>query len=148
MGEKLLIASDHAGYDLKKFLKENRADFEWIDLGTHSHDSVHYPDFGYDMAKAIEQGDAQRGVLICGTGIGISISANRSPKVRAAVCTDSTMAKLTRLHNDANVLALGARLTGTEIVLDIFDTFMNTEFEGGGRHAIRVGKLNEGIHND
>ena len=92
------------------------------------------------MAKAVTEGKVKRGIIICGTGIGISIAANRFPEVRAANCTDSTMARLTRQHNDANVLALGARLVGLEVVFDIIDTFMNTEFEGG-RHKLRVGKL-------
>lgn len=92
------------------------------------------------MASAIEAGEAALGVLICGTGIGISIAANRNPAVRAGLCTDTTMARLTRAHNDANVLALGARITGEETAFDIVETFLNTEFEGG-RHARRVEKL-------
>lgn len=142
MSKKILIASDHAGYDLKEFLKHSRPDFDWIDLGTNSKDSVHYPDFGHKMGEAISEGQAEFGVLVCGSGIGISIAANRFPKVRAALCMNSTMARLTRLHNDANVLALGERLIGTEVALDCFDTFVNTEFEGG-RHALRVEKLGE-----
>lgn len=142
MSEKILIASDHAGYKLKQYLIEARPDFEWIDLGAYSKDSVDYPDFGQKMGQAITEGVAAKGVLICGSGIGISIAANRFPAVRAALCMNSTMARLTRLHNDANVLALGERLVGTEVALDCFDTFMGTEFEGG-RHALRVEKLGE-----
>ena len=92
------------------------------------------------MIKSIESAEVERGILICGTGIGISIAANRSPKIRAALCTDVTMARLTRAHNDANVLALGARITGIETAFDIVETFLHTEFEGG-RHARRVEKI-------
>ena len=140
MSIDILIASDHAGYDLKELLKSQRPDFNWIDLGTNSKESVHYPDFGLKLGQAIEDGQAERGVLVCGTGIGISIAANRFKKVRAALCMNSTMARLTRQHNNANVLALGERLIGTEVALDCFDVFMNTEFEGG-RHQTRVDKL-------
>ena len=115
---------------------------EWIDLGTNSTDSVDYPDFGKAVAKAIINGEAEQGVLICGTGIGISIAANRYPEIRAALCTDSTMAKLTRLHNNANIVALGERLTGTEVAYDIVETFLKTEYEGG-RHEKRVQKLSD-----
>ncbi len=139
---RLAIASDHAGFPLKEFLKENFKSYpvEWVDLGTNSKDSVDYPDFGKKLADAIAAGEFEKGIAICGTGIGISIACNRNPKVRAAMCTDSTMARLTRLHNDANVLCLGERLTGTEVALDIVKTFLETEFEGG-RHANRVAKL-------
>jgi len=139
---KVAIASDHAGLKLKEFLKENfkAVPVEWVDLGTHSDDSVDYPDFGYKLAEYVEGGDDQVGIAVCGTGIGISMAVNRNPKARAAVCTDTTMARLTRLHNKANVLCLGERLTGTEVALDIVETFLKTEFEGG-RHERRVTKL-------
>lgn len=139
---KVAIASDHAGYALKEFLKKNfkTAPVEWIDLGTNSAESVDYPDFGKRLAEAMADGQAERGVAICGSGIGISIACNRNSKVRAALCTDSTMARLTRQHNDANVLCLGERLTGTEVALDILKTFLETPFEGG-RHQARVDKL-------
>ncbi len=140
MIEKIAIAADHGGYSLKEAIKERFSSFEWVDLGTHSTESVDYPEFGKAMIEAIENGDVTRGILVCGTGIGISIAANRSPKVRAALCTDTTMARLTREHNDANVLALGERITGQESAFDIVQVFLNTEFEGG-RHARRVEKL-------
>ena len=140
MRQKCAIACDHGGYELKESIKGRFSDIEWVDLGTNSTESVDYPDFGHAMAEAIENEDAPAGILICGTGIGISIAANRNPSVRAALCTDATMARLTREHNDANVLALGARITGVESAMDIVDTFLNTEFEGG-RHARRVEKL-------
>ncbi len=140
MIEKIAIACDHGGYSLKEAIKERFSSFEWMDLGTNSEESVDYPEFGKAMIEAIEKGDVERGILICGTGIGISIAANRSPAVRAALCTDTTMARLTRQHNDANVLALGARVTGPETAFDIVQMFLTTDFEGG-RHARRVEKL-------
>ena len=139
--EKIAIACDHGGYDLKEAIKDRYKDrFEFIDLGTHSKDSVDYPDFAEALAQEIIKGKAARGILICGTGIGISIAANRHREIRCALCTDTTMARLTRQHNDANVLALGARITGVEAAFDIVETFLKTEFEGG-RHARRVEKL-------
>lgn len=139
---KLAIASDHAGFSLKESLKKNfkAVPVEWLDLGTHSADSVDYPDFGKKIAQSVACGDAPMGVAICGSGIGISIAANRNPKVRAALCTDVTMARLARLHNDANILCLGERLTGEDVAMDILKIFLETEFEGG-RHQGRVEKL-------
>ena len=140
MTRKLAIACDHGGYTLKEAIKARFSDIEWLDLGTDSGESVDYPDFGHKLAAAIENGDVEQGIVICGTGIGISIAANRNPAVRAGLCTDTTMARLTREHNDANVLALGARITDEATALDIVETFLNTEFEGG-RHQRRVEKL-------
>ena len=142
MTKKLAIASDHAGFPLKEYLKKNfkAVPVEWVDLGTYSGDSVDYPDYGKKIAEAVASGEVEQGVAICGSGIGISIACNRNPKIRAALCTDSTMARLTRLHNDANIVCLGERLTGTEVALDILKIFLETEFEGG-RHAGRVDKL-------
>lgn len=140
MKRKVAIASDHGGYTLKEAIKERFSDIDWLDLGTDSGESVDYPEFGKKLADAVAGGDADTGVVICGTGIGISIAANRNPAVRAGLCTDTTMARLTRAHNDANVLALGERVVGQETAFDIVETFLNTEFEGG-RHARRVEKL-------
>ncbi len=140
MTRRLAIACDHGGYTLKKAIKARFSDIEWLDLGTDSTESVDYPDFGDKLASAIERGEVEQGIAICGTGIGISIAANRNPAVRAGLCTDTEMARLTREHNDANVLALGARITDEATALDIVETFLNTEFEGG-RHARRVDKL-------
>ncbi|MFQ5773913.1 MAG: ribose 5-phosphate isomerase B [Kiloniellaceae bacterium] len=136
------VASDHAGYELKSALVEElRAlGHEVLDLGAHGRESVDYPDFGRAVAEAIVSGKAERGVAICGTGIGISIAANRHPGVRAAVCHDETSARLAREHNDANVLALGARLIGTEVAKDCLKTFLTTGF-ACGRHVPRVAKL-------
>lgn len=140
MALKVAIASDHAGYNLKAFIMDSFK-VKWIDLGTkNAKDSVDYPDFGYAVAEAVAEGDAEFGIAICGTGIGISMACNRNPDIRAALCTDSTMARLTRQHNDANVLCMGERLTGTEVALDIVKTFLETNFEGG-RHQKRVDKL-------
>jgi ribose 5-phosphate isomerase B len=143
---KIAIAADHGGYELKEEIKSftfDNLNIEWIDLGTHSKESVDYPEFGYAATEAIKSGAADKAITICGTGIGISIAANRDPEIRAALCTDATMARLTRAHNNANILALGARITGIELAKDIVETFLKTEFEGG-RHARRVEKLNRG----
>jgi len=141
-GATIAVASDHAGFDLKETLKRDLQDagHEVLDLGTHSTASVDYPDFGHAMAEAIGSGKAGKGVIVCGTGIGISIAANRNPKVRAALVHDVTSARLTREHNDANVIAFGGRLIGTEVAREALKVFLKTPFEGG-RHANRVAKL-------
>ena len=144
-GGAIAVASDHAGFDLKEILKRDlqAAGHEVLDLGTNSTQSVDYPDFGVAMADAVASGKAERGVLVCGTGIGISMAANRNPKVRAALVHDVTSARLSRLHNDANVVAFGQRLIGTETAREALKVFLGTEFEGG-RHANRVAKLSKG----
>lgn len=144
-GATIAVASDHAGFDLKELLKRDlqHAGHDVLDLGTNSTESVDYPDFGRAMADAIGSGKAARGVLVCGTGIGISIAANRNPKVRAALVHDVTSAKLSREHNDANVVAFGARLIGTETAREALKVFLDTEW-AGGRHAGRVAKLSKG----
>ncbi|HEX9767983.1 MAG TPA: ribose 5-phosphate isomerase B [Kiloniellales bacterium] len=138
----IAIASDHAGYDLKTTLARELAEmgYDVLDLGTDGPQSVDYPDFAAALAKVVRAGEAERGVLICGTGIGMAMAANRHPGVRAAVCWDETSARLTREHNDANVLALGARLLGTEVAKDCLRTFLTTDF-AGGRHVGRVAKI-------
>ncbi len=138
----IVLAADHAGYELKNLLKQDLEEmgYEVLDLGTNAADSVDYPDFANALAEVIADGKAGRGVLVCGTGIGIAIAANRNPAVRAAVCHDDTSARLAREHNDANVLALGARLIGSEVAKDCLKTFLQTEF-AGGRHSGRVAKL-------
>lgn len=137
---KLAIASDHAGFTLKQAIKDQFSDIEWLDLGTDSDESVDYPDFGRALGEAVQNGEAERGIVVCGSGIGISIAANRFPKVRAALCTSAEMATLARQHNDANVLALGERITDQDTALACVEAFLNTEFEGG-RHQRRVEKL-------
>ena len=138
----IAIASDHAGYGLKSTLVEELAGMGHavLDLGTQNRDSVDYPDFGEALANAILDGRADRGVLVCGTGIGISMAANRHPGIRAANCRDETSARLARLHNDANVLALGERLIGVAVAKECLKVFLETDYEGG-RHAGRVAKL-------
>ena len=140
--DKVALAADHAGYDLKETIKRaiEARGLDVLDLGTDGHASVDYTDFGRAMAEAIAGGAAARGVLVCGSGIGISIAANREPAVRAALCHDVTTARLARAHNDANVLALGSRTTGASVALECLDAFLDTAFEGG-RHAPRVAKL-------
>ena len=140
--ETVAIASDHAGFELKCALKETLAEmgYEVLDLGTDGTDSVDYPDFADAVAQALAEGRSARGVLVCGTGIGMAIAANRHRHVRAALCHNATEARLARQHNDANVLAIGARTTGLEPARDCLRTFLETEFEGG-RHARRVAKM-------
>ncbi len=141
----IAIAADHGGFSLKQAIIKAYADqFEFLDLGTHSEESCNYADYGHALAEALAQGKAEKGIIICGSGIGISIAANRHKAVRAALCTDVTMARLSRLHNDANVLALGARIIGQQVAFDCIDVFMTTAFEGG-RHQVRVEKLNVGV---
>lgn len=138
--KKIVFGSDHAGFELKEKLKAYLKGYEIIDIGTNSTDSVDYPDFGKKAAEVIADGTAELGIIICGSGIGISIAANRNPKVRAALCITPEMAKLSRQHNDANILALGARLTSESESQLIVDAFLKTAFEGG-RHEGRVKKL-------
>jgi len=135
---------NHCGVELKDMLKVEleKKGFSVLDLGTDGSASVDYPDFAEAMAKAIKEGKAAKGVLMCGTGIGISIAANRHRHVRAALVHDSYGARMSRQHNDANVLVLGGRTIGPEVAKDCVDVFLSTEFEGG-RHARRVAKLAE-----
>lgn len=138
----IVVAADHAGYELKNIIRDSlvASGHEIVDLGTNSDSSVDYPDFGAAAAKAIEERRAEFGIIVCGSGIGISIAANRNSSARAALCHSGLAAKLSRQHNDANILALGARLTGVETALDCVKQFLNTEFEGG-RHQRRIDKL-------
>ncbi len=143
MGLKVAIASDHGGFQLKEFLKDN-LDIKWIDLGTDSEKAADHPEYGHKLSRFVAEGGAEFGVAICGTGIGISIACNRHPEIRAAVCTDSTMARLTREHNDANVLCLGARIIGEEVALDVVQTFLETEFNTKkAKYARRVEMYND-----
>jgi ribose 5-phosphate isomerase B len=143
MSRKIVaVAADHAGYEMKDLLKSDLValGFEVLDLGTNGPDSVDYPDFGHAVGQAIDDDRANLGMIICGSGIGISIAANRHAGVRAALCQDSLTAKLSRQHNNANVLALGARIIGIETARDAVAAFFTTEFEGG-RHERRVKKI-------
>ena len=142
--ETIAIAADHAGYELKSVLKKDLENLghKLLDLGTNGPESVDYPDFGYAVADALANGKAQRGVLVCGSGIGISMAANRHPGIRAALIHDALGAKLSRLHNDANVICFGGRMIGVEVARDCLNVFLQTPFEGG-RHAGRVDKLSK-----
>jgi ribose 5-phosphate isomerase B len=142
MSKVIAIASDHAGFEMKSRIADHlkKGGYEVIDLGTHSADRVDYPDYGQKLAEAIEKGDAPRGIGLCGSGIGISISLNRHFSIRAALCHDVETARLARAHNDANVLCMGARLLDDQTAIECVDTFLKTECEGG-RHADRVKKL-------
>lgn len=139
----IAIGSDHGGYDLKveiiKYLAENNIKYK--DFGTSDCScSVDYPDFGLSVAEAVRNGECEKGIIICGTGIGISITANKVQGIRAALCTDSYMARMSREHNDANILSLGARVTGTGSALEIVDAWLKADFQGG-RHKTRVDKI-------
>ena len=137
---KISIGSDHAGFELKQKIIDRYSSFQFNDCGTFSNKSVDYPDFGHKVANSVLKGNADYGIVVCGSGIGISIAANRNKGIRAALCTSTEHAKLSRLHNDANVLALGSRLTNEQDIYNIIDVFFNTNFEGG-RHSDRIKKI-------
>ncbi len=139
---RIAIASDHAAVDLKAALHAWLIDegHEVADLGPDSHDSVDYPDYGYKLAEVVAEGTAERGIALCGSGIGISISVNRNPAVRCALVSEPLSATLAREHNDATVMAMGSRLTGIDMAKACVTAFLSTEF-GGGRHQRRVDKL-------
>ena len=140
--EMIAIAADHAGYELKCSLKQRLIEdgFDVVDLGTDNSESVDYPDFARALAKEIADGRSARGILLCGSGIGMSIAANRFPGVRAALVSDEEGARLARRHNDANVLVLGARRIEQSVAEDCLNAFITTPFEGG-RHQRRVQKM-------
>ena len=135
----IALGSDHAAYKLKlaiaEHLKEKGIEFE--DLGCYGTESVNYPEYGQKVAEAVAAGKYEYGIVVCGTGIGISLAANKVPGIRCAVCSDTYSAKYTRLHNNANMLAMGERVVGQGLAMEIVDTFLSTGFEGG-RHAKRV----------
>lgn len=140
---KIALGSDHGGYDLKvkiiEHLKEREIDYK--DFGCYDKNSCDYPEFGRAAAQAVATGEFNRGIVVCTTGIGISIAANKIPGVRCALCTDAYLAKMTRLHNDANMLALGGGFTGVNLALEIVDTFLDTEFSEGENHKRRISKI-------
>jgi ribose 5-phosphate isomerase B len=140
----IALGADHAGFPLKEDLKSwlTSHDHEVADFGTHSTDAVDYPDVAALVARAVREGSAVQGILVCGSGIGMAIAANKIPGIRAAVAGDVETARLSRAHNDANVLALGARVTDAPTAIAVMRTWLATAFEGG-RHARRVGKLAE-----
>jgi len=143
---KIFLGADHGGFQLKKeifaFLKTEFPDAEIVDLGTDDEKSVDYPAFGAAVATKVVENPKSLGVIFCGTGIGISIAANKIAGARAALCENSTAARLARQHNDANILALGGRMIGGELARDIVKTFFKNKFEGG-RHARRVGQISD-----
>jgi ribose 5-phosphate isomerase B len=144
--DTIAIAADHGGYELKALLSRDleARGFKVRDLGTDSGDSVDYPDFAKRLVQFLTEGEVRLGVLMCGSGIGMSIAANRHPEIRAALVHDSLSARLARQHNDANVLVMGGRMIGPEVARDCLGAFLDAEFEGG-RHARRVAKLSDPV---
>ena len=140
----IAIGCDHGGFELKEHIKKHLDEIgeEYKDYGTYSEESVDYPDCAAPVCKAIQDKTADKGILICGTGIGISIAANKHKGIRAALCSDVYSAKMTKQHNNANIICLGGRVTGRELAFMIVDTWLNTEFEGG-RHEARIEKINK-----
>jgi ribose 5-phosphate isomerase B len=140
--QRILIGSDHAGFALKQIFMNSLANgpYEVVDVGCHAETSCDYPDFAQDLCRRIVSGEATQGILICGTGLGMSMAANRFHGIRAALCTTEFHARMSRLHNDANVLVLGGRVTGTELALAILKAWMETPFEGG-RHQRRLDRI-------
>jgi ribose 5-phosphate isomerase B len=139
---RLLFASDHGGFDLKRLLAAHARSLghEVIDVGPHAADAVDYPDFAHELCRRLLTGEGERGVLLCGTGIGMAIAANRHAGVRAALCHDAFTAETARRHNDANVLCLGGRSTGAGVALQILELFLTVAFDGG-RHVRRIEKV-------
>lgn len=141
---KIALGCDHGGFKLKEMIKDflEKEGFSFQDFGTFSEDSVDYPDFSLKVAEAVASGLFDRGILICGTGIGIGIAANKVKGIRAALCHDTFSARASREHNNANILTMGERIIGPGLALDIVKIWLDSEF-AGGRHAIRVGKIQE-----
>lgn len=139
----IALGSDHGGYDLKIKIKKYLEDkgYECKDFGCYEKTSCDYPDFGRAAAEAVASGECERGIVVCTTGIGISIVANKIKGIRCALCTNAYLAKMTRLHNDANMLALGQGIVGDNLAYEIVDTFLNTEFSEGENHIRRIGKI-------
>jgi ribose 5-phosphate isomerase B len=142
--KKIAIASDHGGFDLKESIIAHLLNTGWEvdDLGPHSGDSVDYPDFGIKLAEEVAEKKVERGIVICGTGIGMSIVVNRYPGIRGTLCSDVFTAKLCREHNDSNILVMGGRVIGKGLAAEIVNTWLNTPFEGG-RHQRRLDKINQ-----
>jgi ribose 5-phosphate isomerase B len=139
----IALGSDHGGFELKEIVKKHLEErgLEYKDFGTYSLDSCDYPQFGRAAAEAVASGECEKGIVICTTGIGISITANKVKGIRCALCSETTSARLTREHNDANVLALGGGMTGPLLALEIVDTFLDTEFSGLEKHARRISQI-------
>lgn len=137
---KIAIGADHAGFDYKEVLKKFLSDYEIKDFGTHALDSVDYPDFAHPVASAVESGEFEYGILLCGSANGVAITANKHQSIRAGLCWENEVASLVRKHNNANVLCIPARFVSEELAKEITTTFLNTAFEGG-RHQNRVDKI-------
>ena len=137
--KKLVIGCDHAAPELKAIVRDHLIErgFDVVDVGTHTTDSCNYPDYAHALCEKIQSGECELGILICGTGIGMSMAANKHKGIRAACCSDTFSARLTRLHNDANVLCFGARVVGQGLAIDLADAFVDAEFEGG-KHQKRI----------
>ena len=139
---KITLASDHAGYKLKEAIKEFLKEHEFIDFGTGSTESIDYPDTGFKAAEAVARGECERGILICGSGLGMSIVANKVKGIRAALCNSEELARLSREHNDANILVLQGRFISPELAKKIVQTWLSTKFDGG-RHQRRIDKISK-----
>ena len=136
------MGADHAGFSVKEKIRKylESKGYTILDKGSYSEDSVDYPEFGHAVGHSVQSGESTKGIVVCGSGIGISMAANKVEGIRAALCTSTAHAQMSRLHNDANVLAIGARMTDYDVITDIVDTWLSTEFEGG-RHLRRVNKI-------
>ena len=140
---KIAIGSDHAGFEMKEAIKSAFPEIEFVDFGTHNTESMDYPDTGFPAAKAVAEKQCEKGILICGSGIGMSITANKVKGIRAALCGNTDVARLSRLHNDANILVLAGRFTAIPYAKEITKVWLNTSFEGG-RHLNRINKIQQG----
>ena len=140
--QKIVIASDHGGYNLKNQIKEylENNSYDVVDYGCYSAESCDYPVYAKKVAETVSNDNNIKGILVCGTGIGMSIAANKVKNIRASLCSDTFSARMTRMHNDSNILCLGERVTGTGLALDIVNIWLNTEFEGG-RHQNRINMI-------
>ena len=141
---KIVVGSDHAAYELKEAIKEKlvKEGHEVIDVGCDSTESVDYPKYGHAVGRAVASGDAERGIAVCGSGIGISIACNKVPGIRAALCTSVEMAEMCRRHNNANVVCMGARMISQDLAFEIIDKWMTTDFEGG-KHLRRINEIED-----
>ena len=152
MSKKIVVGADHGGVELKNLVKKHleAKGYDIIDVGTHTTDSCDFPIYAHKLCKKIQEGEAPLGILVCGTGIGMSMAANKHRGIRAACCSDTFSARLTRLHNNANVLCFGGRVVGAGLALDLVDNFVETEFEGD-RHIRRISlfeKIEDGTIED
>ncbi len=141
---RIVVGSDHAAYELKEAIKEKLVNegHEVIDVGCDSTESVDYPKYGHAVGRAVASGEAERGIAVCGSGIGISIACNKVPGIRAALCTSVEMAEMCRRHNNANVVCMGARMISQELAFQIIDTWMTTDFEAG-KHLRRINEIED-----